>query len=612
MKDRVKYINAGSSQYLGDFMKDLPENVMLNKVITGCGGTTVALKSKHPYVIAVPFNTLRENKERWAKEYDIELLGVWGSVDESDFANFKGNKFIVVYDSLGKLTKWLSDRVKNHRILIDESHLLLNQASFRTEAIPIVLENYKKYKSFTFMTASPPKQEYQLPELRDIERADIIWSDNVLEDLKIERYKIKRGQLNTTIAGLCYSHLKEEDKFRGNAHVFFNSVKGIIDVIKKLRVNDVGSPNDVSIVCANNTENKEKIFAELNHSWHITNAGQNVKKINLYTSTAFEGSDVYDENGITYIAVNGEQNHTKVNIRGTLPQIAGRIRNQIDRKIRLIYTESTNYRFDTEEEFSKVVKMELSEAEKRVIAINSELIPRYKSLKIEDAKTDNYLLVREYEDGKLIVKPNESAWYSQMANWETLNTTFKVGKYNDKPVVHNYVKHSYTNKEIDNKHSFLFEIVSGDKYSFKELYLQYLKAMEEKDIDLCIRIEGKDRTIKKAYDKLTPKKVKALRYRRQDIIDEMAVMDKTKTSAQKIVRRLDFKVGGVYAKDLIKQNIQTAYNVFRIDKLAKATDIKEWYLVKEQDFIQEVRKNKKVVDLKRLKGYSIISQKVRA
>ena len=43
-------------------LPDLPYNSIFNKVITGCGGTTIALFNKENYVIAVPTTELITNK----------------------------------------------------------------------------------------------------------------------------------------------------------------------------------------------------------------------------------------------------------------------------------------------------------------------------------------------------------------------------------------------------------------------------------------------------------------------------------------------------------------------------------------------------------------------
>ena len=43
-------------------LSDLPQNCIFNKVITGCGGTTIALFNDKNYVIAVPTTELITNK----------------------------------------------------------------------------------------------------------------------------------------------------------------------------------------------------------------------------------------------------------------------------------------------------------------------------------------------------------------------------------------------------------------------------------------------------------------------------------------------------------------------------------------------------------------------
>ena len=53
IKERI--IKSNGSKYVGEFMKDLPDNVMLNKVLTGCGMTSTVLSNDKKYVLAVPF-----------------------------------------------------------------------------------------------------------------------------------------------------------------------------------------------------------------------------------------------------------------------------------------------------------------------------------------------------------------------------------------------------------------------------------------------------------------------------------------------------------------------------------------------------------------------------
>lgn len=50
------------SRFLSEVMTELPSNVLLNKGITGCGGTYVELNSKRNSLVLVPTIELAKNK----------------------------------------------------------------------------------------------------------------------------------------------------------------------------------------------------------------------------------------------------------------------------------------------------------------------------------------------------------------------------------------------------------------------------------------------------------------------------------------------------------------------------------------------------------------------
>ncbi|KAA6304120.1 hypothetical protein EZS27_044235, partial [termite gut metagenome] len=49
-------------------------------------------------------------------------------------------------------------------------------------------------------------------------------------------------------------------------------------------------------------------------------------KVNFYTSTSFEGCDIYDENGKVYIISDRKKSHTLLDISTLIIPICGRIR----------------------------------------------------------------------------------------------------------------------------------------------------------------------------------------------------------------------------------------------------------------------------------------------
>ena len=97
-----------SKQYLSEAISQLPTNCLFDKGKVGCGGTTIALKNSIPYVIAVPFNSLIDNKVR---QYNGLVLGVNGYTSKKEVTDYLESvetpKIMVTYDSIEKLSKWI-------------------------------------------------------------------------------------------------------------------------------------------------------------------------------------------------------------------------------------------------------------------------------------------------------------------------------------------------------------------------------------------------------------------------------------------------------------------------------------------------------------------------
>ena len=62
-------------------MNDLPHDCIFNKVKTGCGATTIAIKNAENYVIAVPTTEIIENKcypieqsDKWSGIYSVYMV----------------------------------------------------------------------------------------------------------------------------------------------------------------------------------------------------------------------------------------------------------------------------------------------------------------------------------------------------------------------------------------------------------------------------------------------------------------------------------------------------------------------------------------------------------
>ena len=106
-------------------MTAIPANCILNKGITGCGATTLAIRQAGHTIIAMPFVGLIKNKEY----QHSEVLGIYGSGDKTEkikeyMQNNEILKIAVTYDSLPKLCRILIgpgfNPFKGSHLVIDE------------------------------------------------------------------------------------------------------------------------------------------------------------------------------------------------------------------------------------------------------------------------------------------------------------------------------------------------------------------------------------------------------------------------------------------------------------------------------------------------------------
>ena len=300
--------------YLSDLRKELPVNCLFDKGKVGCGGTTLAIESNVPYVICVPFVSLVDNKlAQYPNErYSGELFGVWSGVTVASIKKYTQNtpipKIITTYDGLPKVLEAIDP--KQYKLLIDEYHILFTQYSFRQEAIKFVLNHYKDFKDFCFMTATPIEDEFILDELKDL---PVIREDWKGEVVNAEVITVQCQSVQAATIKLIRQFL--EGYYEGNAYLFLNSTKVIKDIIKKLGLT---------------SENTRVIYSKSSKvQMGIANSStfSAPKKINFLTSTAFEGSDIYDEEGRIFIISDSNAAHSLLDISTSIQQIAGRIRN---------------------------------------------------------------------------------------------------------------------------------------------------------------------------------------------------------------------------------------------------------------------------------------------
>lgn len=364
-----------------------------------------------------------------------------------------------------------------------------------------------------------------------------------------------------------------------NLHIFVNSVDFIAKIIDSIKL----APEVVKIVCSTSGDSKQENQRKLGSSYSISQPSDPVKKINFYTSTCFEGCDIYDENGVTFIVSDGRKAHTLLDISTLFTQICGRIRNsRYKTQIIHVYSTTKYSKTVTLNEFIRATKKTLSEAEDYAAEINSlSEATRIKTLSKIPYINEQYVRI---EDNRLVVDKN-------LANMDIVN--FKISR-------HIYATYVNLTDELQRNgykvavrtYSKVIEQLATKpkaRITFQELFDEYcrLKTMTtpffvlESPAELCTRIEQRNPLVKQAYDKLGVAKVQALKYHvgniRRELVKILSIGDD-----YKIVKMInaEFQKQTPITKSKVKERLQNIYDALGLKRKAKSTDLAKWYEIK--------------------------------
>ena len=89
------------------------------------------------------------------------------------------------YDKMEYLEQYLNPT--DFRLLIDEYHILLKAYSYRQKAVDGVLDCFRKYKSFCFMSATPISADFTPSILSDVELVEAQWDNTDTLIVKLDQ-----------------------------------------------------------------------------------------------------------------------------------------------------------------------------------------------------------------------------------------------------------------------------------------------------------------------------------------------------------------------------------------------------------------------------------------
>jgi hypothetical protein len=575
-----------SKRYLGNQEKKvaLPKNAIFDKGRVGCGGTTLALDSDIPYIICVPFVSLIENKVQQYASKGIEVYGFHGDNNlKRDLIAYLNRvdcpKIMVTYNSLEKLTKWITP--SKYNLLVDELHLLFTEYSYRNESVQGVLRSYTKYAEFCFMTATPLEPEFMIDELQHLPVVEAIWED--IKNVKVESIRCKG---NITVKDTVSQIIREflTSGRTENAYFFVNSVSYIADLIEDCELDDTNT----------------RVIYSKNNKTELTIKRGNIldtpKKINFITSTAFEGSDFYDENGLTFIISDSSETHTLIDISTKFIQIAGRIRNsKYSDKIYHIY-KSTRYSEVSYEEFKNITEETIKDTKEMIADISGKSYASKISV--------NSLYVRK-EGNVFTFDPNMVK--IDLYNFKICRNIYSLRVNLNRE----YERYNFEVKHLDATTSTMMEEVMKeniDKVSFQDI-VEAVRNETEK-YKFAINYPIRDLAFKKypflqeAITKIGFEGIEDCNYIITNIKAKL-INKLDKSEENKIIlalkNRLQFNNGDFIKTSDLKVKFNEVYSDLGITKKAKGSDITSYY---------EVKETVKKINGKSEKGYIIIRSKI--
>lgn len=403
-------------QDVPEFKQDLPDNVYLDKVTTGSGFTTAVLQNNVNYVLAVPFQALGDNKmlQSVVYNYPHELFLYHSGVQDVE-ASLKGylernkdkvKKIMVTYDSLPKLKSFID--LKDYKLAVDEGHKLLEYAgNFKPKVIHNLFEELPNFKSYIVATATPTREKYIPVQLKDTRKIKIEWGS--VTPVNFNHKRLVQNQLFEYLVSLCLAHYRQE--LEGNAYIFVNSVKDIVKVTKTLVSKFKLTADDIKIITALNDKNS-KLIATIGSGWKPKpviedNNLEKFYKINFITSTAFEGQDFLDPDGVTYVISDGKLEHTKLDISTQVSQIVGRLRvSKYKNKVNMLWTKSPIGDYKTEEEYKVYVDLSKEEADVVLQDFQRAQSLKTKAILVDGFSTDIFFIDTTEDTPEMILNPN--------------------------------------------------------------------------------------------------------------------------------------------------------------------------------------------------------------
>ncbi len=560
---------------------ELPKGI-LNKGVTGCGATSVAIQDEHKTIICSPRINLIKNKVGQHEG----LLGVFGDVKNDEIMAYLEStetpKIMVTYDSMPRLAKLIDDKT-DWRVVIDEYQYLLIDSGFRSDKAIALLDVVNEFDYVTYLSATPIADKYiqKMEQFKDVPYTELIWGERV-EKIDVERIVSAKPINNAIEIVRNYQNgifPNEGDAISKECVIFLNSVTNIANIVRQTEL----PPEDVNIIVAD-TEDNRKLVRQIGKGFDIGSIpleGEPHKMFTFCTSTAFAGCDFYSTCASTFVISDNKKVHTSIDIATELVQIGGRQRlacNPFRKTIVFIYN------VDIGENDADVYKR----------AIERKLEDSVDYAKLKNSTPDNFkkFVIQETTEMQNIKKYSENyVRYDEKSDrftvnrWAYLNELFAYDvqheNYQDSIIVKKQLEESGfrikdEEKQSDYKEQLKCILVKEGFADRMKRYCELRQMKESCKFYLASDImERQYEDLRLYYDRLGYERIKALGFKEKDLKNELERCYRENEIKRKF--REVFAVGERMSTEDIKRTMTVIYADYGISKKGVATQLERDY-----------------------------------
>lgn len=606
---------------------------VLNKVKTGCGGTTMFLNSNLPCIIVSPrLNVLESKRGQFPNSFwygdrrpgykqptNVQAKKSLLKSYIQDNCRYKVEnpfgkqvphympKILVSLDSYKHVAEELEFEgiLSDFTVVVDEFQCLMGDAEFKADVELEFLKNLYGVKSICYLSATPIPETY-LDEMDDFSDLThyfkLEWDESVLEhpNLNTIAYNKKDSILKicsgiiSKYRELGYFNTKKvtgERIYSKEVCIFINDVRCICSIIKK---NDL-NPDEVNVLCSSSNKNIQelkRLGVSINQLCTDKKNPKN-KTFTFCTKASFEGVDFYSDNAMTYIFSDGVTSWNKHDLIIDVPQILGRQRLEVNhfRLDAVLY-----YRSESKVEDINHAKDRINEKLKN----SQEWIETYNRSDHEQQKmfADGILRMDKnlkYEDRYVdIVEDKVNGTFKPVINY--LYKNIEIRKWELSNFVYNEPILLLKRISSDTSCNVSSPLYSShtDSPEYQEFKLKY-SAIKDFQERMRLYCELRDNNpeletllyedpfieidLHNYYDALGSEKIKALGYVRTEL-NRHYLFIQSKNRVRYACQKM-FVKEQPYRFSEVKTKLQEIYNSLEIKAIAKANEIEEYMQVKK-------------------------------